>query len=85
MMNDEVLVKLYVPTLDEQYDIWIPVNKKISTIITLLVKSINEFSKGYYIPNKMPYLYDKETAKVYNINSKVIETNIRDGSELIMI
>lgn len=83
-MND-VLVKLYVPTIDEQYDIWIPVNKKIHTVITLLVKSVNEFSKGYYLPRKMPYLYDKTTAKVFDINAKVIETEIRNGTELIMI
>ena len=51
---NEVLVKLYVPTIDEQYDIWIPVNKKIHTIISLLVKSVNELTKGYYLPDKKP-------------------------------
>lgn len=84
-MNEEVLVKLYVPMIDEQYDIWIPLNKKIDTIITLLVKSVNEFSKGYYLPVNMPYLYDKVTAIPFDINLKVIETNIRNGTELIMI
>lgn len=82
---NEVLVKLYVPTIGEQFDIWIPVNKKIHTIITLLVRAVNEFTKGYYLPNKMPYLYDKETVKVFDINLRVIETNIRNGSELILI
>lgn len=82
---NEVLVKLYVPTIGEQYDIWLPVNKKIHTIITLLVKSVNELTKGYYLPNKMPYLYDKETVKAFDINLKVIETGIRNGSELILI
>lgn len=82
---NEVLVKLYVPMIDEQYDIWMPLNKKIHTIITLLVKSVNEFTKGYYLPSKMPYLYDKTTAKVFDINLKVIETEIRNGTELIMI
>ena len=82
---NEVLVKLYVPTIGEQYDIWLPVNKKIHTIITLLVKSVNEFTKGYYLPNKMPYLYDKATVKAFDINSRVIDTEIRNGSELILI
>ena len=84
-MKNEILVKLYVPKLDEQYDIWIPVNKKVYTIIELLIKAINELTKGYYLPDKMPYLYNKETAKVYDINLRVIETDIRNGSELIMI
>lgn len=84
-MNNEVLVKLYVPKIEEQYDIWIPVNKKIHTVITLLVKAVNELTKGYYLPSKMPYLYDKTTACVFDINEKVIDTPIRNGTELIMI
>lgn len=82
---NEILVKLYVPTIDEQYDIWIPINKRIHTIITLLVQAVNELSKGYYSPKSMPYLYDKMNTKSYDINLKVIESDIRNGSELILI
>lgn len=83
-MND-VLVKLYVPMIGEQYDIWLPVNKRISTVITLLVKSVSDFTKGYYNPNVMPLLYDKTTAEVFDINLSVIETKICNGSEIVMI
>ena len=82
---NEILVKLYVPKLDEQYDIWMPLNKKIHTVIALLVQAVNEFTKGYYKPSKMPYLYDRTTAKPFDINLKVIETDIRNGTELILI
>ena len=82
---NEILVKLYVPTIDEQYDIWIPINKRIHTIISLLVKALTELSKGYYTPSEMPYLYDKITAKPYDVNLKVSESDIKNGSELILI
>ena len=82
---NEVLVKLYVPMINEQYDIWIPLDKKIHTIIRLLVKSVNELTKGYYAPSKTPHLYDRIIAKPFSINAKVIETEIRNGTELIMI
>lgn len=82
---NEVLVKLYVPKVDEQFDIWIPLDKQIHTIIRLLVKAVNEFTKGYYTPSKMPYLYDKITGKPFNINLKLIDSEIRNGTELIMI
>lgn len=82
---NEVLVKLYVPVIDEQYDIWIPLDKDIYTIIMLLTKSVNELTKGYYKPDTMPYLYDRITAKVFDINLKVIETEIRNGTELVML
>ena len=37
-----VLVKLYVPIIEEKYDIWLPTNKKIYNIIEKL-----EFSYPY--------------------------------------
>ena len=82
---NEILVKLYIPTIDEQYDIWIPINKRVHSIIRLLIKAINELSKGYFNPQRELHLYDKITAKPYDMNLKVIETDIRNGSELILM
>lgn len=82
---NKVLVRLYVPLLEEAYDIWLPLNKKIANVIILLVKAVNEFSGGYYTPSQMPYLYDKVSGNVYNINQTVKDSNIRNGTELILI
>ena len=67
----KVLVKLYVPLIECQYDILIPSNKKVHKVIKLLVKSINELNGGYYTITEMPMLYDKITAEMYDINSTI--------------
>lgn len=85
MRVNKVLVKLYVPMLEESYEIFIPINKRISNIIDLLVRLINETGNGMYNMNKMPLLYNKSTAKRYNINLTVKENNIKNGTELILI
>ena len=85
MKMDNVLIKLYVPMLEEIYDVWIPSHKRIYNVIILLVKAINEFNNNCYKPREMPMLYDKLTAEVYDVNSKVIDTNIRSGTELILL
>ena len=82
---NKVLVKLYVPLMDDAYDIWLPLNKKIANVIVLLVKAINEFSGGYYSPSKMPNLYNKVTGNVYNINQTIKDSDIRNSTELILI
>lgn len=82
---NKVLIKLYVPIMEYEYDVWIPVNKKVHNVILLLLKGLNELSTGEYEPTKMPMLYDKMTAKLYNINLTVKENNIINGSELILI
>lgn len=82
---NKVLVKLYVPTIGKEYDIWIPVNRTIYTIVELIVRTINEFTNGEYAPAKLPVLYDKKTAKSYDFNLTVGESNIKNGSEIILI
>lgn len=82
---DKVFVKLYVPALEEIYDVWIPSHKRIGNIIYLLIKAINELNDGEYMPTKMPALYDKLTAEEYDIDLSVKESTIRSGTELILI
>lgn len=82
---NKVLVKLYVPLLDEVYDIWLPLNKKVANVITLLMKAVNEFCGGYYNPPKMPLLYDKLSGNVLDINLTIKDANIRNGMEIILI
>lgn len=82
---DKVLVKLYVPMLEEIYDVWIPSHKRIYNVIMLLFKAINELNNNCYKPQNMPLLYDKLTAECYDINLKVKETTIRSGTEIILL
>lgn len=82
---NKVLVKVYVPMLEEIYDVWIPAHRKIYNVIFLLVKAINELNDNCYKPNKMPMLYDKLTAEVYDVNLRVKESTIRSGTEVILI
>lgn len=82
---NKILVKVYVPILEEQYDILIPINRKIYNVIKLLTKAINELSNGYYEPKQMPVLYDKLTALPYGDNMSIRNSNIRNGTELILL
>ena len=85
MTMNKVLVKVYVPVIEEQYDILIPVNRRIYNVIKLITKAINELSNGYYVPTKTPVLYDKITAMPYDENLSIRETDIRNGTELVLI
>ena len=82
---DKVLVKLYLPIIEAEYDVWIPVSKTIRDVIVLLSKGVNELKNGYYQPEEMPMLYNRETGKPYELDVSVQEANIKNGSELVMI
>lgn len=81
---NRILIKLYVPTIEKIYDIWIPINKSVYNIEKLLIKGIKSFNNNYE-PKEFPVLYNKVNAKIYDINAKIIDTDIRNGTELILI
>ena len=81
---NRILVKVYVPQLEKKYDIWIPINKSVYNIEKLLIKGIKSFNNNYE-PKEFPVLYNKVNAKIYDINAKIIDTDIRNGTELILV
>lgn len=82
---DKVLVKVFFPQIDKQYDLWIPLNKKIYNIVSMLCKGADELNEGIFKPKQMPILYNKLTGEHYNLNDVVQNTNIKNGTELILI
>ena len=85
MKMNKVLVKLYVPVFEEQFDVWIPLNRKIYNVIDLLVKVVDDFNGGNYTPKRKPVLYNKITAEPYNINMNVKEAGIKNSTEIVLI
>ena len=81
---NKVYVILYVPLIGERYEMFLPISKKIGNITRLLTKSVNELSDGTF-PIKDSLLYDKKDGKAYDLNITLIESNIRNGSEIILI
>ncbi len=84
-MENKVLVKLLVPEIDEEYDIFLPINKKIGNIIILLNKAINEMSNNVFIENNYSELYNATTGQTYEPNILLNDTNIRNNTKLILI
>ncbi len=83
-MKNKILVELIVPEIEMSYDIYIPINKKIGTIINLLQKSIFELSDGDYVPTKTALLYS-DNGERYDINSYVKDTSIKHGTRIILM
>ena len=84
-MNNKVLVKLIVPELDSVYDIFIPVNEIIWKVKKLIVKSVSDLSGGILDMNGNYILINKVTSKTYSNNSIIINTDIRNATELILL
>ncbi len=85
-MKNKVLVKVDFPELDISYDGFIPVNEIMWKINKLLLKSIADLSNTpINIQAKEYVLLNKKTGKLYGNNEIVINTDIRNGTELLMV
>jgi hypothetical protein len=84
-MQNKILIELIVPEIDEIFDIYIPINRKIGNVIVLLNKSLFELTNGVYQGTDKSMLYGRETGEMYSINSLVRETNIKSGSCIVLL
>lgn len=84
-MKNKVLVELVVPDIDEIYNIYLPVNRRIGNIIELLSKAIYELTNGVYDNNTTTNLYNSSTGEKYSLNSLLRETDIRNGSRIVLM
>ncbi len=85
-MNDnKVLVSVNVPVLEKKYDIYFPVNRKIHNIIGMIKASLFELSQGSFDLAKNYVLYNAQTGNVYDMNILVRDSDIRNGSKVILL
>lgn len=84
-MENKVLVNLYVPFLEKKYEIFLPANKKIGEIISLVGKALNDVTGGYYIYRENERIYNRITGKEYSLGEMIKHTNIRNGTELVFM
>ena len=83
-MTNKILITVIVPTIEEKYDIYIPVSKSIKTTKKLLVKTINELSGGHY-PEKDNYTLMSSNGEVFRLSSTIKESGIKNGDKIILI
>lgn len=84
MNNNKILIQLYIPLIEEEYDIFIPINKRIGTIKQLIEKNMSEQANGYII-REDTNLYSKETGKVYDVQLLVKDTDLKNGSRVVLL
>ena len=81
MLDNKLLVDLYVLSLDKRFEIFIPVSEKVGNIIKLLDKSLLGF-----IPDTKNYtLLNLYSGNIYKNNDIIKNTDIQNGTKLILI
>ncbi len=87
-MANEYLVEIYYPIVNENFDIYIPKNIKISQLIDLLLNMFNsKYQNNLMVEDlkKKIILCEFQTGKILDINISVEQSGIKNGSTLALI
>ena len=84
-MKNKILVKVYVPTIQEEYNIYIPINIRIGQLTILLSKSISELQDISFDPINTHIIIDTSSGKTYQSDVIIRDTEIVNGSRIILI
>lgn len=82
---NKVLVNVYVPFIEKEYDVFIPLNRKVCIIKKLICEGIVELTDNIYKMNSTISLSNRESNIIYDDNEFVIDTDIRNGTKLILM
>ncbi|MGM9877631.1 MAG: hypothetical protein ACI33S_03180 [Bacilli bacterium] len=84
-MKNKVLTEIYLSGLDEKFNVYLPLNKNIANIIELTCKAISEYKRITNIDYKKLSLYNHDTALKYSPDLLIRDSNIRNGTRLILM
>lgn len=85
MNQNKILIELEIPLVEKEYDVFIPINKKIGTIKSLIESSLVELTDNAYFPRDDSNFYSKDTGLIYDVNQTVRNTDLKNGSRIILI
>lgn len=85
MNRNKILIELEIPLIEKKYDLFIPINKKVGTIKSLIEDALIELTDNAYIPKEDYNFYSKETGEVYNVNKTIRDTDLKNGSRILLI
>lgn len=85
MENNKILLEISIPSIEKSYDVFVPVSKRIGTIKSLVEKGIIDLTDHNYKVKEDTNLYSKETGEIYDINMKIIDSDLKNGSRLILL
>ncbi|MGN1269150.1 MAG: hypothetical protein ACI4U0_06660 [Candidatus Aphodocola sp.] len=83
-MDYKILIKLFLPELEQSFEMYIPVNRTIGQVIELMNKVVNDITLNVYPIKEGLQLMNRRNNTFYEYNDLIRNTNIRNGTELVM-
>lgn len=82
---DKVIIRLYVPCVNQRFDVKIPIGLNVKEAVFLIANSVEKLTDGKYLPNGDELLCNRERNCILSSNHQIKDYGIQNGDELILI
>ena len=82
---ERMLVEVYIPAIEESYDIFVPQNCMVYELLILISETISNLSSQRYVYNKDSMLCYRSNGAIMDINATAEEAGIINGLQLMLI
>ena len=81
---DKVLVSIYVPSIEREFNVYLPINIKLLDVINSFQNDlVNLSDKNFEIIEK-PIIYNDYDGKILNLNNIVKDCGLKKGCRLLL-
>lgn len=80
----KVLIEVKLPAAGLCYDLFVPDSMQIGTLTALAASVFSRLSGGVYTAGGQAVLCEQKTGRQYDVNARVYETDIRNGTKLLL-
>ncbi|MCD7838794.1 MAG: hypothetical protein LUG65_07780 [Clostridiales bacterium] len=81
---EKILVEVSLPAADLVYDLFVPDTMQVGMMTHLAASVFARLSNGVYAASPDAVLYERKTGKEYDVNARVRDTDIHNGTKLIL-
>ena len=81
---DKILISLYVPSIRQSYDVFIPNHIKIQSLVELLASTVENISMNEYIASHEEVLCN-EDGTVMDEKKFLADYQVQNGDKLMLI
>lgn len=83
---NKFLITLIVPTIQMEFSIYIPNNKKVGTVKKYILDSLYELSNNNFKGSLNDTLFiDRDTGRIYDNNVLIKDSGIKNGDKIIVV
>lgn len=82
---NKILLEVYLPLLEQSYEIFVPTHNKIQNIIDLTIKAVGEMLDDNTLTNENKVLCSKKDGRIYDNNMNIKESGLENGSQVVLI